>query len=317
VWIWLAKRLGKKQAWLISFVPGLTGSLMIFGFLGEGDLMLTAMILIWAGSSFSAGMFLGPSMQADVIDYDELYTGRRREAQYNGLWSVMTKFTVIPSMAVPLAILATYGYVPNVPQTETVQTVIRVIFGLAPATTSIVAFVIAMRFPISQKIHEQIWDGIRAHQRGEAAIDPLTGRSLPPPVDRGVDEGTSWFLDHFSSRELRRVLQHGPRTAFVTACLGAGTSLAITIVAVLVTLREANDLTVEPGILAVFSVLVGGFAFTAFCFHLFRVRAAWKLRHATIPPEQIEAHVAFTEFIKDARAPEPSFGRLREEPAEN
>ena len=63
-------------------------------------------------------------MQADVIDYDELYTGKRREAQYNGLWSVMTKFTVIPSMAVPLSVLASYGYVPNAPQTETVQFVI-------------------------------------------------------------------------------------------------------------------------------------------------------------------------------------------------
>ena len=316
MWMWLARRFGKKQAWLISFVPGLTGSLMIFSLLGEGDLLLTAIILIWSGSSFSAGMFLGPSMQADVIDYDELYTGRRREAQYNGLWSVMTKFTVIPSMAVPLAILATYGYVPNVPQTETVQTVIRVIFGLAPATTSVAAFVIAMRFPISQKIHEQIWDGIRAHQRGESAIDPLTGRRLPPPVDRGVDEDTGWFLDHFSSRELRRVLKSGPGTALVGALLGAGTSLAITIVATLVTLREANDLTVEPGILAVFSVLTGGFAFTALCFHLFRVRAAWKLRLAAIPREQIEAHVAFTEFIKDARAPEPDVGRWIEGPAE-
>jgi hypothetical protein len=47
------------------------------------------------------------------------------------------------------------------------------------------------------------------------------------------------------------------------------------------------------------------------------VRAAWKLRLATIPREQIEAHVAFTEFIKDARAPEPSFGRLIEDPAES
>jgi Na+/melibiose symporter-like transporter len=229
----------------------------------------------------------------------------------------MTKFTVIPSMAVPLAILATYGYVPNVPQTETVQTVIRVIFGLAPAVTSVAAFVIAMRFPISQKIHEQIWEGIRAHKRGESAIDPLTGRSLPPPVDRGFDEETGWFLDHFSSRVLRRVLKNGPGSALVSSVLGAGTSLAITVVATLVTLREANDLTVEPGILAVFSVLVGGFAFTAFCFNLFRVRAAWKLRLDTIPREEIEGHIAFTEFIKDGRAPVPKRGRWIEEPAES
>ena len=80
------------------------GALGLFFLVGPGDLVLSACILAFSGCSFSAGMFLGPSIQADVIDYDELYTGKRREAQYNGLWSVMTKFTVIPSASIPLAI---------------------------------------------------------------------------------------------------------------------------------------------------------------------------------------------------------------------
>ncbi len=315
LWMLLARRLGKKKAWLISFIPGTTGSLMIFFFLGPGDLMATAAVLMWAGSAFSAGMFLGPSMQADVIDYDELYTGRRREAQYNGLWSVMTKFTVIPSMAVPLAILATYGYQPNVVQSDTVQMVIRAIFGLAPATTSIIAFVIALRFPIDQRVHEQIWQSISAHQRGEYAVDPLTGRNLPPPRDRGIDEDTGWFLDHFSTGELRRVLRGGPSTVLVTASLWAVGSLVVSAAAAAFTYREANDLTVEPGVLAVLAVLVGGFAFTAFCFHLFRVRAAWKLQGAGIARELIQNHVAMTEFIVNPEQDSPD-GRWIEEPAE-
>ena len=54
-------------------------------------------ILIWAGAGFGAGTFLPPAMQADVIDYDELYTGKRREAQYGALWGIATKFAVIPA----------------------------------------------------------------------------------------------------------------------------------------------------------------------------------------------------------------------------
>ena len=316
LWMWLARRFGKKNAWLISFIPGTTGSLMIFFLLGPGDLVLTAAVLVWAGSAFSAGMFLGPSMQADVIDYDELYTGRRREAQYNGLWSVMTKFTVIPSMAIPLAILATYGYEPNVVQTETVQTVIRAIFGLAPATTSVMAFVIAVRFPINQQVHEQIWDGIRAHQRGEYALDPLTQRRLPPPVDRGVDEETGWFLDHFSTRQLRRVIQRGPRSALTGAIVGAALSLSLALAAGWFTWREASDLSVEPGVMAVLAVLTCGFSFTAFCFELFRVRAAYKLMQEPIPDEQIRKHVAMTEFIVNADVAEPDPGWI-EGPAES
>lgn len=315
-WMALARRLGKKQAWLVSFVPGTSGSLMIFFLIGPGDLLLTAGVLVWAGSAFSAGMFLGPSMQADVIDYDELYTGRRREAQYNGLWSVMTKFTVIPSMAVPLAILATYGYAPNVPQTESVQTVIRAIFGLAPAATSIIAFVIALRFPIDQRTHERIWEGIRAHQRGEHALDPLTERSLPPPIDRGIDEDTGWFLDHFSTRELRRVLRRGPRSVLWSTSAALLLSLVVTAAAGLEAARAAGDLSVEPGIFAVFSVLAAGFAFTASCYHVFRLRAAWKLQGARISREEIESHVAMTEFIVNPDQSAPARPGWIEEPAE-
>ena len=302
VWMRLARVLGKKRAWLISFVPGFSGSLMIFFLIGPGDLIPMALILLWAGSSFSAGMFLGPSMQADVIDYDELYTGRRREAQYNGLWSVMTKFTVIPSMAVPLAILASYGYQPNVPQSETVQTVIRVILGVAPAITSIVAFFIALRFPIDQRVHEQIWEGIRAHQRGEPALDPLTGQTLPPLANRGVDEETGWFLDHFSQGELRRILAHGPGTAVASSAVAASFCLALSAAGAWLTYREASNLAVEPGILAVFGVLVGGFAFTASCYHLFRLRAAVQLGNNPVNPSQLQAHIRFNKLARGRRA---------------
>jgi GPH family glycoside/pentoside/hexuronide:cation symporter len=302
IWMFLARRFGKKFSWLCSFVPGITGSLAIYFFLGEGDLIPAAAILVWTGSAFSAGMFLGPSMQADVIDYDELYTGKRREAQYNGLWSVITKFTVIPSMAVPLAILAAYGYQPNVEQTPVVQNLIRGIFGLAPAAMSSVAFVIALRFPISQDIHERIWEGIRAHARGEHATDPLTGQQLPPPTDRGVDESTGWFLDHFSPKELRRMLSGGVSTLLRGTVLGVLISLAISATAVFVTFHEASDLSKDPGVMAVFSVVIAGFAFSAMCFHIFRVRAALKLRKSPIADDQIRNHLAFTEFLTNRLA---------------
>ena len=309
IWMFLARRFSKKFAWLCSFVPGITGSLAIFFLLGEGDLLMAGAILVWTGSAFSAGMFLGPSMQADVIDYDELYTGKRREAQYNGLWSVMTKFTVIPSMAVPLAILAAYGYQPNVEQTPVVQNLIRGIFGLAPAAMSSIAFVVALRFPISRDIHEKIWDGIRAHTRGEHAIDPLTGQRLPPPSDRGVDESTGWFLDHFSPKELRRVLVAGTPGLLRGTALAVLISLVISATAIFVTIREASDLSRDPGVLAVFSVVTAGFAFSAMCFHIFRVRAALKLQKAPIAKEEIRAHLAFTDLILNRSTDVDSPGR--------
>ncbi|MDZ7684331.1 MAG: MFS transporter [Gammaproteobacteria bacterium] len=101
-WVWAAKRFEKKPVWLAGFLPGIFGSLGLF-LLGPGDLVACIFVLAIAGTGFSAGIFLGPAMQADVIDYDEFHTGKRREAQYGALWSIMTKFMVIPSMSIPLA----------------------------------------------------------------------------------------------------------------------------------------------------------------------------------------------------------------------
>ena len=240
--------------------------------------MLPAMfILMVGGSSFGAGLFIGPSMQADVIDYDELYSGRRREAQYGALWSILTKFTVIPSMSVPLAILASVGYVPNVVQTETVQFTIRAIFGLGPASTSIIAFFIACYYPISRAVHRKIWQGIDAHKQAENAIDPITGNLVPPPGQRGIEEATGWYLDHFSQRELHRAMAPGSGSMVAHTFFQALLSLAIFIGA-LYGLYLEFDPNQKVAILALAYVVVAGLGITGVVYHLLRTHAAVRLK---------------------------------------
>ena len=71
----------------------------------------------------------------------------------------------------------------------------------------------------------------------------------------------------------------------------------------MITVEQAGNLNKDPGLLAVFAVVIGGFAFTALCFHLFRLRAAMKMQTAQIDRAEIEAHVAFSEFMRGAPAP--------------
>src|SRR5262249_23949226 len=153
------------------------------------------------------------AIQADVIDYDELHTGKRREAQSLALWGLVPKFIVIPSASLPLALLAWLGYQPNAAQSPEVLMAIRGVFALTPAAFSIAAFFIAWRFPIDEKVDKATLAGIAAHRRGESTVDPLTGRTLAPPEDREVAEDTGWFLDYFSRGELQRVLSRGATTA--------------------------------------------------------------------------------------------------------
>lgn len=296
-WLWAANRFGKKPTWLVSFLPGLTGGLMLYQ-LGPGDLLPAALILTWSGTGFSAGAFLGPSMQADVIDYDELYSGKRREAQYGGAWSVISKFVGIPSLSVPLAILATVGFVPNVEQSETVSRTISAIFCLAPATTSMIAFFVALFYPIDRRVHAEIWAGIEQHKRGQPATDPLTGKLVPPPRGPGVDEDASWFLDHFSERELRRTSRAGGATLVQSAALATGLSLAITVLAGWLTVREVSDLSRAPGLAAVLFIVTAGFGFTALSYHLIRLRAARRFQRRPPAPEQVKFHLSVARRLR-------------------
>ena len=277
LWLALAKRIGKLNAWLTSFLMGVTGGFALF-LLGPGDNIACVFVIAWAGSSFGAGLFLPPAIQADVIDYDELHSGKRREAQYLSLWGLVPKFIVIPSASLPLALLAWLGYQPNISQSPDVVLAIRMIFALTPSAFSIGAFFIARRFPIDETVHRAILAGIAAHRRGEAAIDPLTQQRLMPPGDRSVDEDTGWFLDYFSVGELKRVIRRGANGLLGDVLRVAVFAIALAIGLASWVFHEVSATGGEPGPLAVIAIVTAGFALTVFVFHLSRIGPALRLR---------------------------------------
>ncbi len=314
LWIQAARRFGKKPIYLITLASGGAGSAALF-FVGEGDLWQTFVILVWAGSTFGVRLFLAPSMQADVIDYDEFLTGKRREAQYGALWAIMTKFTVIPSASVPLAILATMGFAPNVEQSETVRHAISAIFGLLPAATSLIALAIAAFFPIDETRHRAIMSGVLAHERGETALDPLTGAIVGPPRDRGVEETMGWFLDHFSGRELRRYLLHGPRPVVLGAGVAVFVSGLVLTVGAVVALRSVGNLSVEPGVATIAAVVLAGAGLAALAFHGMRLHAAFRLQRAPVPESIVKAHLELTRRLDPGRSSARDRGRSGSRPS--
>ncbi len=290
-WVAAARRFGKRNAWLASFFMGITGGAALF-FLGPGDLWPALAWIAWAGSGFGAGLFLGPAMQADVIDYDELHTGKRREAQYSAFWSMLPKFVAIPSAAVPIAILGSIGYVPNQPQTPRVVFAIQAIFALAPAAFALLAFFIALRFPIDEQKHRAILQAIELHRQGQAAADPLTGRVLLPPQARQIDEETQWFLDHFSHRELRKYLAGDVTFALRSAWRNAAFAVLAAGAVLAGAFTQVQSIETDPGVLAVLGIVASGFSLAVCGFHLSRLPAARRLAYVRpVAAEQISVHL--------------------------
>jgi len=171
-WIYISRRTGKKAAWLVSMGVNSGAFLGVF-FLGPGDAWIYGILVFLSGIGFGATLALPSAIQADVIDYDELLTGERREGQYIGWWSISKKLAAAVGIGAGLAILGMAGYEPNVEQTQSVQLALRILYALVPAVLNMVGLVIALAYPISDDIHAKIKHAIERKRDGKEFENPL------------------------------------------------------------------------------------------------------------------------------------------------
>jgi len=172
LWIRIAVSIGKKPAWLLSMLINSAAFLGVY-FLNAGDEWIYGILVVASGVGFGATLALPSSLQADVIDYDEMVSGKRREGQYVGLWSVAKKLSAAVGVGTGLTVLGVVGYVPNVEQSENVKWVIRSFYALIPSICNFLAIVIALFYPLSGEIHRRIIDAIDALKTGKSVVNPL------------------------------------------------------------------------------------------------------------------------------------------------
>jgi GPH family glycoside/pentoside/hexuronide:cation symporter len=290
LWMMVARRIGKLKTLIVTSTIGIIGSVFFF-FAGAGDLLFAGCLFCMAGTVSMAAAFITPAMSADVIDYDELRTGKRREAQYVSLGAFISKFASIPGSAIPLAVLAVVGYVPNEAQSVKVLFWVRFMYSLFPASFYVAALAIISRYPLSETIHQKIREGIAALARGESTTDPLTGSSIAPHGEDRVSEDNGWFLDHFTSGELRRAIGGGAGSVVTSVIVAAGISLLICLGAGAMALAGMTNPESRPPLTTVFAIVAAGLALTAFIFHCLRVGAARKMAETPVPDDIIRAHL--------------------------
>jgi len=165
LWIKAAERYGKKKAWLSAMAIN-TGAFTGVFFLSAGDTVMYGILVFLSGTGFGATLALPSSMQADVIDYDELMTGERREGQYVGIWSFAKKAAAAFGVGIGLTILGLSGYEPNIQQGESVTFTLRVLYALVPCFCNAAGFIIALNYPITGAEFDRIRKSIQERKNG-------------------------------------------------------------------------------------------------------------------------------------------------------
>jgi GPH family glycoside/pentoside/hexuronide:cation symporter len=163
LWVWVARRLDKRRAFLLGTASWIAVLLGIFA-IGPDQVGLAYLLAALAGSGIATAYVLPWSMVPDIIEYDEVRTGRRREGSYYAFASFFQKLATGAALwAMGMALAAT-GYVTPPPGSEvTVQPpaavdAIRLFMGPVPLVLLLLAMAFAWRYPISREHHRALLD---------------------------------------------------------------------------------------------------------------------------------------------------------------
>ena len=151
----LSDRINKGPAYAIGLL--IASIAILFGYLLPHEpTPLIYVIAFVAGMGFSTQWVSPWSMLPDVVEYDELLTGERREGIFYGLWAFLTKFTGALGVAVAGWSLAWFNYVPNAEQTPQALFGIRFFFTIVPAIVILCSLPILFRYPITRANHAEL-----------------------------------------------------------------------------------------------------------------------------------------------------------------
>jgi GPH family glycoside/pentoside/hexuronide:cation symporter len=203
LWLHLSRRMGKNRAWTVGLVVATIGYALSYTYT-EGTWIRWIVLAVVVGSSTGCTMTLGPAIAADVIDSDELETGKRREGAFMGVWSFVDKAAIGLAVFVGLQGLEAIGYVPNVDQTPTVIAGMKFLYCLLPAVCHLAAVLIFQRFPMTPEVHAQIRAELdsRASAHVEVVNDPSLAEAAP-----GTRNG--WLHVRVGPRRTSRIRRDG------------------------------------------------------------------------------------------------------------
>ena len=159
LWIPLSRRLGKIRLWMFSMLlTGFSfGGMFALAFI-DPDLRLGLMFVLaaFAGLAAGCGGTIGPSVQGDVIDYDEHRTGERKKGSYFAAWNFVYKSAFGIMLALTGFVLDLSGFVPNQPQTMTTQVWMVGLYGAFPFVCYSIGAALFSRFKLDEAAYREI-----------------------------------------------------------------------------------------------------------------------------------------------------------------
>jgi len=151
----VSERIGKKSTFLYAMLGSAVLSFLLF-FLRPTDIELIFLLNVAIGITAGIVLPLIWSMYADIADYSEWKTGRRATGLIFSSSSMSQKFGWTIGGAISGWFLSAFGYVANVPQSDTALLGIRLMISVLAGIGALMAVGFIVFYNLDEKTMERI-----------------------------------------------------------------------------------------------------------------------------------------------------------------
>lgn len=164
-WVWVARRLDKRRAFILGSLSWVV-ILLFLAFLGSDQIGWAYVLAALSGSGIATAYVIPWAMVPDVVEYDQLHTGQRREGSYYAFASFFQKLATGLAIWAMGQVLHLTGYItPTASQPVPVQPgpvvgAIRWFMGPVPAVLLSLSILCAWLYPITREFHASLREQI-------------------------------------------------------------------------------------------------------------------------------------------------------------
>lgn len=149
LWLLVSRSIGKHRAWCLAML-GACMAFITVPFMPEGALFAFSVVCVITGMALGADLALPPSIQADVIEYDELRSGQEQAGLQFALWSMSTKLALAIAVGLALPGLEMTGFDPSAPTASGILS-LTVIYSIVPVVIKLMAIAVVWSFPLTAR----------------------------------------------------------------------------------------------------------------------------------------------------------------------
>ncbi len=157
LWIWAGKRLGKHRAWQLSMLIA-TCSFIPAIFLRAGDVIWFVPVVVITGICLAGDLVLPPSIQADVLDEDQVNNGQSRAGMLFALLGFLSKFSfaLAPGIALPVLAFMAFDPKPQTLNSSAALLTLTLLYAFLPVLLKLAAMYTLEDFPLNRQRQSEL-----------------------------------------------------------------------------------------------------------------------------------------------------------------